>query len=299
MTAILEDYQIEPANRDFRWISSVYGDRGRLRNLDRAMSEFYATEYRRSSYQGMLTQLGGDVLRKDTPDYDIAHYVLNQSAGSIVEIGCGDGRLYRNIRSAGFTGRYTGVEVASYLIEENLTTYPEAEWVRGGAYDPCISSRPDIVVSLFVLEHLVYPKRGLESMMRLVAPGGVLILVFPDFTRSERFASQMLGYSIGTARQKLLSGRLLDAVVSLWDSRVRLPHALTRAREFYGPFPVNTSPVCLTQPKHMSPDVDAVYIASREEVLDWAKTAGYTVGFPFGTTGRYDEVAFMEIRKPV
>jgi SAM-dependent methyltransferase len=297
MSEILEGYQIKPASRYFRWMSSVRGDQERLRTLDRALSEFYATEHGRSSYQEMLTHLGGDELREDTPDYDIAHYVLNQSAESIVEIGCGDGRLFRNIRSVGYTGEYTGVEVADYLVEKNRSSYPQAEWVRGDAYEAGISFMPDIVVSLFVLEHLVYPKRGLQNMMRLVAPGGVLLLVFPDFTRSERLASQMLGYSLGTARQKLLSGRLLDALVSLWDSRVRLPRALKRARERYGPFPVNTSPVCLSHHQYMSPDVDAVYIASRDEVSDWAKKAGYTVNFPFGTTGRYDDVAFIEIRK--
>lgn len=301
MTQInMAEPKLAPPDRHFRWISSVTGDKDILDRLDRAMSQFYGTEEGRGGYQHMLSNLAGEELRKESPDYDIAGRLLDLDAEQVLEVGCGDDRLYRHIKQFGYEGDYLGVEVADYVIEANRKTCPEARWMEGSVYDlPVSSGEVDVALSLFVLEHLVYPVRGLEEMLRVVRPGGTLLLVFPDFAVSGRLASQKLGYSAGTARQKLSKGHLIDAIVSLIDSRIRLPRALDNAAEECGPFPVNTRPLCLTEPSYMQPDVDAVYIASSREVKVWAESQGYHVRLPFGQTGRYREVAFMEIEKRI
>lgn len=94
--------------------------------------------------------------------------------------------------------------------------------------------------------------------------------------------SQFLGWDFRTAREHLRYGRVRHAAIRLWDSRVRLPYALRRARRKFGAFPVNLSPACLLSETPLTPDVDAVYIASRDEVLTWARREGYDVTEPGG-----------------
>ena len=135
-------------------------------------------------------------------------------------------------------------------------------------------------------------------MMRIVKLGGSLVLVFPDFVESRRFASQQLGFTMGfTASEKLKKGNLLDALVSLYDSRIRLPRALRQTQANLGSFLVNINPICLSYPDIMSPDVDAVYIASKKEVAYWATKQGFNFEYPCGIEGEFAENTFMAIQK--
>lgn len=290
---------VKPADRTFRWTSSVETSPEVLESLQEAMSTFYAEQTDRSGYQSMVNEVNAPELSPDSPDYDIAQRISALAPDCILEVGCGDGRLYRHVREHGYSGTYAGVEVADYVIEENRERYPDGQWRAGTVYElPDVSPVPDVLVAQFVLEHLVYPKRGLKEMLAAVQPGGTILMVFPDFSASGRFPSQLLGFSVGRAKQKLREGRYVDAIVSLYDGRIRLPRALNQATDEYGPFPVNTRPLCLTYPEHMEPDVDAIYVATKEEVEAWARRNGCSVTYSFGHEGRYCETAFMEIRKP-
>lgn len=229
----------------------------------------------------------------------MARYIASEDPASVLEVWCGDGRLFRTLRREGWNAEYMGVEVAEYVVEGNRERHSEAEWDVADAYDlPVETGTAELVCSEFVLEHLVYPVRALNEMMRVVESGGQLLLVFPDFVSSGRLASQVLGFSpASTALERLRQGRLVDSVVSLYDSRVRLPRALKRVREEVGPFPVNLRPQCLTYSGITSPDVDAVYIASKDEVEDWAHNQNLRVTFPWGRSGCFYENAHISMLK--
>ncbi|MCS4194432.1 SAM-dependent methyltransferase [Salinibacter ruber] len=230
----------------------------------------------------------------------MARYIAEEDPSSVLEVGCGDGRLFRALRREDWNAEYTGVEVAEYVVDGNRERHPEANWDVAGAYTlPVETGTVELVRSEFVVEHLVYTVRALREMVRAVKPGGQLLLIFPDFVCSGRLASQVLGFSpVPTALERLRQGRLVDSVVSLYDSRVRLPRALKTVREEVGPFPVNLRPQCLTYSEITSPDVDAVYIASKDEVEEWAYNHNLRVTFPWGRSGRFYENAHMSIHKP-
>jgi len=291
--------QPTPATREFHWISSVEGEKDVLRSLHEAMMSFYAESSERSGYQDMLDEIDEDP-DGDTSTTRLTDYISGVGPESVLEVGCGNGRLFRTMTKKGFDTDYTGVEVAEYVIERNRNRHPEACWYVADAYDlPVDEGEIDLVCAEFVLEHLVFPRRALKEMIRVLRPGGHLVLIFPDFVCAGRLASQVIGLSPGsTALNRLQQGRPIDAAVSLYDSRIRLPTALKKARKNYGPFPVNLRPKCLTYPNIVSPDVDAVYIASKEEVADWARDQGYTVKFPWGTDSRlFRETAHIAIAK--
>lgn len=288
----------EKISRRFQWTSSVTGDPATLARLNERMTWFYGQVQGRELYQTML-----DTQEVDVPQDSVRHfmprYVADSDAANILEVGCGNGRLYRQLRQYGYTGDYAGIEVAEYIIDHNKERHPEATWKATLVYDipfPCASF--DLCFSLYVLEHIVYPERALAEMLRVLKPGGKLVIVFPDFAASGRFPAQMCGFSSGKASEKIKRGKWLDALVSFYDSQLRLPAKLSKAASKFGPFPVNLAPICLSYPDVMAPDIDAVYIASKQEIHQWAVAQGCQVEYPCGTDGEFTAQAFLVMRKP-
>jgi hypothetical protein len=132
-------------------------------------------------------------------------------------------------------------------------------------------------------------------MVSLVCPGGVVILMFPDFVESGRLGWQPLGFVDGWAQECLRRGDVVNAVINLYVSRIRLPRSLRRAAEEHGLFPVNLRPRCLIDPEQIDPDFDAVYIASEREVRDWAVSVRLTPRFPAGTEGNFRDNTLIEL----
>jgi SAM-dependent methyltransferase/GT2 family glycosyltransferase len=268
-------------HRRFDWASSVdpVGE-PRLQHLCARMERFYSDPGTRSAYQKMLDSQ--ETLQPGTEEA-LVRAILADCPKTVAEIGCGSGRIYERLCSGGFSGRFTGFEMAPEVIASNRIRFPEADWRVGSGYDLAGHVRnADCVFAYYVLEHCVYPERLLRSLIDTVRRGGSVFLVFPDMVRCGILGSQFLGWDFRTAREHLRYGRLQHTAIRLWDSRVRLPYALRRARRRFGAFPVNLSPACLLPETPLTPDVDAVYIASRDEVLTWARREGYDVTEPGG-----------------
>lgn len=254
----------------------------------------------RDPYQRMLDTQDDEPVSPESVRHLMPRYVCDVAPAAVLEVGCGNGRLYRQLRSEGLAGSYTGIEVSAAVIDQNRRRHQEATWEAASVYTlPFAGDCFDLCLSLYVLEHLVYPERALREMLRVLRPGGRLVLVFPDFAAGGILASQQVGLSpSATALQKLRAGRLFDAAVSLYDSRVRMRRLLTHAARRFGPFPVNVRPLCLIHPELMAPDVDAVYIASKAEIHGWAEAQGLAVDYPAGTAGEMSFQAFMVLTKP-
>lgn len=285
------------SGRWFNWISSETGDSQVLANLNQKMIRFYRQYDKRKTYQEMLNTQE-DLPSENSVRHLLPKYICKLKPENILEVGCANGRLYKQLKHYGFNGKYTGIEVAEYIIQQNQKYYPDAIWECANAYKiPFLDHSFDICFSLYVLEHLVYPEKGLREMLRVLKPGGRLVLIFPDFVESGNFASQQLGLSPGSASEKLKSGRIIDALISLYDSRIRLPNALKKAFVKFGPFPINCNPLCINFPLFMNADVDAVYVASKKEIFEWAKSNGYQPSYPYGCSDELANQAFLVISK--
>ncbi|MCG9891882.1 MAG: methyltransferase domain-containing protein [Thermosynechococcaceae cyanobacterium MS004] len=289
---------LKPVSRKFNWLSSVSGDSIILSELNQSMSWFYGSHDGRKTYQEMLEANNNNI--NDNSDINwLPQYICSLQPNSILEVGCSSGRMYRHLINHGYLKNYCGIEVAEHIINKNKILYPQAKWECSSAYEiPYKNESFDIVFSTYVLEHLIYPEKSLHEMMRVLQPGGYLILVFPDFVSVGRLPSQQMGFSpIESAFKKLRLGKIIDAIISLYDSRIRLPYALKTASQRLGPFPVNLSPICLTYPDIMDADIDAIYIASKDEIHNWASINGYSVTYPKGKEGFFRLHACMSIQK--
>lgn len=98
-----------------------------------------------------------------------------RSGGTLLEIGCGNGRYLRRLRDLGWknlqgvelvpraaaAGRSLGFEVQEASVEEALKTYPDGHF--------------DVIVSSMVIEHLRNPFETARVIANKLKPGGELL----------------------------------------------------------------------------------------------------------------------------
>lgn len=264
--------------------------------LEKQMSALYASEEVRQLYETLCY-----AARDSQPLVTgaLIDAVVKAAPQAVLEVGCGSAWLAKRMFDQGLSEvAYHGVEMEAGLIAENAKKLSRSHFTVGSVYElPFEAETFDTLFAYFVLEHCVYPERALKEMMRVLKPGGTMLLVFPDFVSLRMLPSQSLGLREGNAKELLKKGHFLSAVVALYDSRVRMRRALRDLVEKYGPFPVNMTPRCLRDGKIVAPDTDAVYIATKSEVFDWARAQGHEAILPCGQKGAFNAVAFVKVTK--
>lgn len=98
----------------------------------------------------------------------------------IVDLGCGNGALAGILAQSGH--RVVGVDVSPDGIEIARRRYPGLDFRVGSVYDEGLAERlpqADVVVSLEVVEHLLYPRKLFSTAARTLRPGGTLIASTP------------------------------------------------------------------------------------------------------------------------
>jgi ubiquinone/menaquinone biosynthesis C-methylase UbiE len=195
----------------------------------------------------------------------------------LLDLGCGSGHAFENLRNIGPV--YTGVDWSEQIIKRNREIHEEeATFLVGSIYDTQLpSNNYDMVFSLYVLEHLVWPHIFLSEMVRLAKPGGLIFVVCPNYRPYGRMPS--LWYGIPSSlKQKLRTEHFFDAMRHAALRSIYYPFMIkTRYPLNEYPFLINLSPSCLNGHWHV--DTDAVYFVDRREVaseLCWLGTKDIT-----------------------
>ena len=231
--------------------------------LDEALRSFYNRQ-NSAEYYTMAEHQNQDWTGKA---YHQSLLGLVEPGMEVLEMGCGSAHAFVNMRSK--KPRYTGVDWSESQIRDNRKRFgAEAEFFAGSIYQmPLETERYDLVFSLYVLEHTVWPHLFLQEAFRLTKPGGLLAILCPQFRPAGRIPSLRFGNAIAPLRAKIHQGSWFDAAVHLWNRNIRFPafirHRFPRQSV---PFLINLNPTCLSGPYYA--DNDAVYFVDRKEVVD-------------------------------
>lgn len=197
-----------------------------MSRVEQALSAFYRTE--RSSYG--LEEIDNDGL----PDYVGIIQQFAPRGAAVLEFGAGTWRSPLAIHRAGF--RVVGCDLFS---EADLAACRErigdaAQLVNyDGRRVPLPDASVDVVTSRNVFEHILHVDQMLSELDRVLAPGGVFVLVGPNWSGPHNAIRALVNLSRGAERYWHYESAW-QAFVGLmrgfaWDLQVRTnqnPHFL-------------------------------------------------------------------------
>ena len=108
--------------RHFNWVSSINVEaESQLQLLSTRMTRFYGQTETRLAYQSMI-----DAERSSQPltEGELRKTILRTKPETVLEVGCGSGRIYERLVQDGMGARYTGVEIANSVISSNRIRFP-------------------------------------------------------------------------------------------------------------------------------------------------------------------------------
>lgn len=120
-----------------------------------------------------------------------------QAGPRVLDFGCGTGDFARVLVGMGY--RVVGADVSHLFVRDALDRHggnPDLAFVQSdpGPHLPFADGAFDAVTAINVVEHVEAPQAMLEQLARVLRPGGVLVLTFPNllspFRPLKRFFSR-------------------------------------------------------------------------------------------------------------
>ncbi|HIK11971.1 MAG TPA: class I SAM-dependent methyltransferase [Oscillatoriaceae cyanobacterium M33_DOE_052] len=98
----------------------------------------------------------------------------------LLDLGCGNGSLTHVIAQQGY--EVVGVEPSEQGVTIAQKTFPDYRLIHASVYDlpdAELGGKFDIVISVEVIEHLIYPRELLKAARHCLKPNGTLIITTP------------------------------------------------------------------------------------------------------------------------
>lgn len=252
---MIEKYKIE-------WISSIDSkNKQKLIELSNKMSTYYTNN---SVYYSDISD--SEYLWTDE-NYLTHRKILERAKNSekILEIGCGESPILKF--NPELMPKYSGIDFSPKIIANNQKRFPKATFktISNPRHYNYPDAYFDLIFSVFVLEHIVFPKKFLDECMRMLKPGGEVIILAPNYLDNGFLPSQQIADGLTTGRRLLKKGRLFDALRATWYNKFLIPNKCKKLAKNIPGFYINVNPLCF-KTNAFEPDVDAVYVVSDKEI---------------------------------
>jgi 2-polyprenyl-3-methyl-5-hydroxy-6-metoxy-1,4-benzoquinol methylase len=149
------------------------------------LTSYYEGKYRDGGYEGGFIVCGVNIseLNHRARHTSALRLLEPQRAESILDAGCGDGRLAAQI--APQCGKLYAVDVARNALDPRFAEptnlhFQAMNVERLGFADDFF----DRIVCVETLEHLLHPEDALREFERTLKPGGRLVLTYPTINQS-------------------------------------------------------------------------------------------------------------------
>ena len=180
-----------------------------------------------------------------------------QPGARVLDVGCGVGQVVARLNEAGFEAH--GVDVSQPNIERAQKVCPRCQLYDGKKL-PFADGYFTSVGALNVLEHVDEPEAFIADLVRVVAPGGRIVISSPNFFR-------VLGFRDYHPRMRGLGQKLRN-----WQ-RLRAKRAQMRSAPDTVRF--DRMPPIVKQP--FTPDDDAIVATNALEMEFFLKCSGCEV----------------------
>jgi 2-polyprenyl-3-methyl-5-hydroxy-6-metoxy-1,4-benzoquinol methylase len=152
--------------------------------------------------------------------------MLGVTEASLLDVGCGRGRLWPYVRERFAT--YTGVDAVPFEGFPAAGRFVAADMDTGAI--PLPDALFDVVAAVETIEHLDGPRRFVQELVRLIRPGGWLIITTPNQLSVHSLLSLLLrGYFAAFAEAPGLYPAHLTALVETDLLRMAREQGLTDA----------------------------------------------------------------------
>jgi SAM-dependent methyltransferase len=113
-----------------------------------------------------------------------------------LDVGCGGGVLLKEMQALGWS--CFGIDFSDESISSSRQSAPQASVKKAFLKDLTEESFYDLIILSHVLEHLPCPLFSLQQCLRLLRPGGRLVVVVPNIASAEAklFSRSWLGLEI-------------------------------------------------------------------------------------------------------
>ena len=179
--------------------------------------------------------------------YDLVKGLQLPVDATILEIGCSGGPLMQRLRAAGYTD-LTGIDVSEPAIELSRARGVSHVSVMDGAALDFANARFDLIIASDVLEHIENEQQALREWVRVLKPGGRMLVFVPAHTylwsehdvvnhHFRRYSRQSLLHALGRAGLQVQRS-------SFWNAALYFPTAALRLgrRLLFGPVPSEKKP---------------------------------------------------------
>ncbi len=160
-------------------------------------SSFYGREYWLSRMSGeargfpdIVARARGELIERNV--YWLDHLLsLRRPPAELLEIGCSHGGFLALARQAGF--QVTGTELSPWVCDFARRTF-DVNVLCGRIEKLALPAGSfDVIAMLDVLEHLTDPVGTLKESVRLLAPGGIMLIQTPRHERGRSLATLQKG----------------------------------------------------------------------------------------------------------
>ncbi|MBT8129242.1 MAG: class I SAM-dependent methyltransferase [Gammaproteobacteria bacterium] len=131
-------------------------------------------------------KIAPQIIELNCPETEVYHRLLSLDNRHILELGCGNADITRDIATAGPGRRVTALEVDRIAHEQNLqiADLPSVTFGLGGAEDiPLETASADVVFMFKSLHHVPVDKmdQSLREIQRVLKPGGMAYISEPIY----------------------------------------------------------------------------------------------------------------------
>jgi len=160
--------------------------------------------------------------QRDWPLFiSFANYI--KKGGSVLDLGCGNGRLYPLVLQKG--ADYLGLDESASLLFEAKKMYPQGKFAEGNILDLKVEDKFDAIFLIAVLHHIPSVKLRQEALCnaaKLVKTDGLVLITNWNFFQG-KFCSLRLRYNL----KKVLGKNKMDFNDVLYKEK-RYYHGFTK-----------------------------------------------------------------------